>query len=286
MTALAFDIGGTKVLAALVEQHRVVERAVIASDLADGMDVLLERAAALATPWAGRYRAVGVAVTGVVRDGKWRALNPHTLAIPGGFPLDARLEALLGRSVHSVNDAQAAALGEHVAGAGRGLSDMVFLTVSTGLGGGIIASGRLLGGLAGSFGQFLTDAGGRFEDEASGHWMAAAAAAAGHAADAAEVFARAGEPWAALIIDAAVERLARLLSNIQLAVDPERIIIGGGIGLAPGFIERLATALAPVDPDLRPRLVAAGLGADAGVVGAAALASQRSTNTRERENTS
>lgn len=280
MTALALDIGGTKILAALVDGPDVAEERRRATDLSAGIDALMAGIAELATSWAGRFDAVGAAVTGLVRDGIWQALNPEVLALPDQVPLVSRLKETFGMPAIAVNDAQAAAWGEYLHGAGR-REDMVFLTVSTGVGGGIVAGGRLLGGLSGHFGQFETESGARFEDRVAGRWMAAEARRQGHALDAAGVFARIDEPWAEAIVAASAARVAGLCRNLQLALEPARIVIGGGIGLAPGYLGRVAAAVAGTEPVLTPRLVPAGLGANAGIVGVAALATQSMSN---REN--
>ncbi|MBP7003191.1 ROK family protein [Amaricoccus sp.] len=272
MTVLAIDIGGTKTLVALVREGMAIEERRMATDIADGPDALLDAAAALAAPWAGRYRAVGAAVTGLVRHGTWRALNAATLDLPAGFPLADALADRFGVPARCVNDAQAAAWGEHVAGAGRHAADMAFLTVSTGIGGGLVLGGRLLEGLAGHFGQFVDETGTRAEDRAAGRWIAAEAEAQGRRGDAAAVFARAGEDWAARLIATSAARVAALCRNVQLAVDPERIVVGGGIGLAPGYLDRVRRALEAADPDIRPRIAPASLGPRAGLIGAAALA--------------
>ena len=70
---------------------------------------------------------------------------------------------------------------------------------------------------------------------------------------------------------------------MQLAVDPWRIVIGGSIGLAPGFLDRVAAALDGLDPEIIPRLVPAALGARAGVIGAAALAADTIDHDANRE---
>ncbi|MCC6306199.1 MAG: putative N-acetylmannosamine-6-phosphate 2-epimerase, partial [Rhodobacteraceae bacterium] len=142
---LTFDIGGTKTLAALVRGREVLDRRTVATDRAIGGPGWTGGLAALADGWQGRYGRVAVAVTGVVRDGAWSALNPGTLAIPANFPLASRLAHAFEAPVEVVNDAQAAAWGEYRFGAGRG-RDMVFLTVSSGIGGGVVAGGRLLRG--------------------------------------------------------------------------------------------------------------------------------------------
>ena len=275
MTALAADLGGTRLRLALVDGARVLERVEVATDRDAGPDAWLAQMAALAAPWAGRYGRIGIAVTGLVQDGHWSALNSATLNIPPRYPLADRAEAALGQRPTLANDAQAAAWGEHLHGAG-GARDMVFLTLSTGIGGGIVAGGRLMTGrqgLAGHFGQMLATEGPaeRIEDTAAGLWIARTAVAAGHDTDARGVFAALPAPWAEAILDASAARFARLCHNLTLALDPEVIVIGGGIGLAPGYLERVQTHLSPAFP---PNLVLAALGTDAGLIGIAALAHQ------------
>lgn len=278
MTVLAVDLGGSKILAALVDGPRVLDRAEAATDRAAGPAAWLAQVAALARPWAGRFRCAGLTVTGLVRDGHWSAMNPAILNVPQQFALAHEAGAALGMAVTLANDAQAAAWGEHVHGAGRGQGDMVFLTVSTGIGGGVIANRALLtgrSGMAGHVGQLLPMQinGGRFEDSASGRWIAAEAEAQGQPGDARAVFAAAarGAGWAEAIIDGSAQKVARLARNLQLLFDPSLIVVGGGIGLAPGYLERLRAALADLEDHYRPTLERAALGADAGAIGIAAL---------------
>ncbi|WP_416799015.1 putative N-acetylmannosamine-6-phosphate 2-epimerase [Ciceribacter azotifigens] len=273
---LAFDIGGTKTLAALVHGNDVLERRVIPTPTDVGSDVWLATVADLAKGWDGRYKCAAAAVTGRVDGDLWSALNPGTLAIPEGFSLAKRFTAVLGTRVLAVNDAQAAAWGEYRFGAGRG-RDMAFLTVSSGIGGGLVLGGRLLRGvrgMAGSLGQIpLCGPGGsvRLETLASGFGIANAARCHGHDGDARAVFAAAsaGETWAQDILRDAATRLAAAIAGLQAVVDPECIVIGGGVGLAEGFIALLREALATYPEAVVPDLAAAELGADAGIIGVA-----------------
>ncbi|MFO1209129.1 MAG: putative N-acetylmannosamine-6-phosphate 2-epimerase [Amaricoccus sp.] len=271
---LALDIGGTKTLAALVRGSEVVEEMIVATDRAAGPGAWLDAVAAAARGWGG-VAAVGAAVTGIVRDGRWSALNPRVLGVPPGFPLEEVGASRFGAPFLAANDAQAAAWGEHRFGAGEG-RDLVFLTVSTGIGGGIVTGGRLLGGLAGSFGQLRAPSDGAmaFEECASGAWIGEAAARAGHAADARAVFAAAdaGEGWAEDAVAGSAARLALLCRDVQVTLDPPAIVVGGGVGLAPGYLDRVRAALAGLPAELAPRLLPARLGVRAGVLGIADLA--------------
>lgn len=285
---LTVDLGGTKLLVALVEGARVIDRIEAATDRAAGPEAWVRQMADLAGPWAGQFDCAGITVTGLIKDNHWRALNPGTLAFEGRFPLQAAATEALGVPVALANDAQAAAWGEYAHGAGQG-KDMVFLTVSTGIGGGVVAHGHLLqgrGGVAGHFGQTLPLPDGpetRFEDLASGRWIASEGARLGLAADARAVFAAAaaGDATADAVIETSARRVARLAHDLQLMFDPRYTVIGGGVGLASGYLDRVARAVAHFQPLVRPTLLPAALGRDAGVIGIADLARKKQPNREE-----
>lgn len=276
-TVLAVDIGGTKTMAALVQGAAIVDEILVPTLREAGPDAWLNAVVGKTGHWSGRYAHIGLAVTGLVQDGHWSALNPATLGIPDGYPLVDRATRLFGKPVFAMNDAQAAAWGEHKFGAGSG-GNLVFLTISTGIGGGIVINGRPLSGLAGHFGLIRGPSKGRapLEDETSGRWIAAEALRAGHEVEATEVFesAKQGARWARAIISQSALRAATLCRDIQLMLDPDRIVIGGGIGLAAGYIDEMRDHLKDVAPRLAPHLVAARLGSRAGIIGVADLAGE------------
>lgn len=284
-SVLSIDVGGTKMLAALVRDGAVLETVRLATPQGGDPSAWFEALFAEIASWQGRYSAVGLAVTGIVDDGRWSALNRRTLDIPDRFPLAATVARFTDRPVFAANDAQAAAWGEHAFGAGAG-EDMVFLTVSTGIGGGIVFGGRLLGGLAGHFGQLRDDdhPDETLEDRVSGRWLAAQARPHRADATARDVFAaaKAGEGWAQALVRVSAGRTALLCRNVQLALDPRRIVIGGSIGLAEGYLAAVEQALVPVPVRLRPSLHSAALGENAGIIGIASLA-QRQATSRENE---
>lgn len=287
---LAVDVGGTKILTALVDGARVVEKRRVETRPASGAEGWLDAIATAAADWSGRYRRAGVAVTGNIRDGCWFAMNPSVLPVPDGFPLVERLSARLGVPVIAANDAQAAAWGEYRHGEARG-RDLVFLTISTGIGGGLVIGGRLAtgrGGLAGHIGQVPVAQGGRevrLEDLASGSALARLAAAAGAGADPAALtaLALAGDTMAGTLLDAVVAPLALALRGLQFTLDPDVFVIGGGLGLAPGYLDRLRAALSALPASLRPDVRAAALGANAGVVGIADLVTMHNESAPEVE---
>jgi predicted NBD/HSP70 family sugar kinase len=282
---LALDLGGTTTRAALVRGGRVEERSVAPTPAREGPEAAVAVAAELLTPFVGRVDAVCVAATGRVHDGRVSAVNRATLPGWDGFPLARALSELTGLPVRVVNDAHAAAWGEARFGAGRGARDFAFVTVSTGIGAGVVAEGRLLRGargLAGHLGfwrlpgEGIAPDGGRtvLEHLASGTGIArAGSAACGEPLSTREVFERAegGDARARAVVQEAVDALARALVDLRWLVDPERVAMGGSVGLAPGYLVALREALSLLEPEDPLAVVAADLGADAGLLGAAAL---------------
>lgn len=275
---LAIDIGGTKTLSALVDGERVLEQRRIETARASGPEAWLEAVVTSIADWRGRYAMVGIAVTGRMAGGRWSALNPAILPVPDGYPLVAVLTERLGVPVTAVNDAQAAAWGEYRFGAGQG-ADLIFMTISTGVGGGLVLGGRLLtgrNGLAGHVGQILTDlttGEQRLEDIAAGSALARLTAGSGRWPDPPALLAaaRAGDARAEALVGGAVLPLVRAARSLQMLIDPDCFVIGGGLGLAEGFLDRLRSHAAALPSQYRPEFRAAALGAEAGLIGVADL---------------
>lgn len=288
MSVLAVDIGGTKTLIALVEGTTVTDQAEIPTERSSGPESWVSQVANLAQKWSGKFDRAGIAVTGLVKDNHWYSLNKETLAISGRFALRDAACDTLGVPVTLCNDAQAAAWGEYVYGAGRD-KDAVFLTISTGIGGGVVSNGHLLGGrsgLAGHFGQtaFLSeDSGTCFENSASGCWIASEGKKLGIAADARSVFAAAvdGNEAAENILQTSARRVGRLCHDLQLMFDPHVMIIGGGVGLATDYMQRIAASVEHCEQLVRPAFIHAALGKNAGVIGVADLSKRNQPNNKE-----
>ena len=259
LPVLALDIGGSKSSAALVEHGRIARRILLPTDRAAGPAAWLATLADATRGWG--HHAVAAAVSGVIRAGMWSAVNPATLPVPEGFPILEALGDNFAVPASALNVAQAAAWGEYRHGAGQG-QDMAFVTVSSGIGAGLVQGGRLrqgAHGLAGHLGQ-IPFPGDRLEDTASGFGLARR----GATIDAREALAADGPALAAMLAE-----LARGLVTLQAIADPAVIVLGGGLGLAVGFLPRLEAALALHSATLRPRVIQAALGADAGLIGAA-----------------
>ncbi len=276
---LSIDLGGSKIIAALISNGQIIDRIFCPTERTAGAQAWIDQLLEISAGWAGRYNGVGIAVTGRVHDGFWSAVNPATLDIPDQYPLVPKLEAALDHRVFAINDAQAAAWGEYRHGTSMG-QDMVFLTVSTGIGGGVVSNGRLVSGrngIAGHFGHIRhipDDGHGPFEDGVSGRWISNEAKRFGHTADARAVFeaADAGSSWAKPIVANSARQIGELCQNIQLMFDPHCIVIGGGIGLAAGYLDLIEEHCSDVSNIRQPTFRRALLGSDAGVFGVADLA--------------
>jgi N-acylmannosamine kinase len=272
---LALDIGGTKLAAALWDGSRLLERAEVATPVHDRSPsgvtgVALE----LLRPFATRAVGIGVAATGAVADGKVTALNADTLQGWHAFDLRRALEDGLGLPTVVLNDADAAAWGEYAHGAGRGTRDFAFVTVSTGVGGGIVLNERLhttTHGVHAELGYTLTPSGRPLELVASGGALDRWARDRGWNG-AREIVTRAhrGDADAEAKLEESAGLIAVMLGNLYVTLGVTRVAIGGGLGLSSGYLERVRRRVAALgDPWDTLEVVGAELGVDAGLIGAA-----------------
>ncbi len=295
---LGVDLGGTKTeIAALDGAGRVAFRRRLPTP--SDYEGVLARIAALvaeAEAAAGPAASVGIGAPGSIRP-ETGLLAGSNLACLNGRALDRDLAAALApRPTALANDADCFALAEAAAGAGQGAASVFGAILGTGVGGGIVIGGRLHAGAgraAGEWGHMplpaprdgerpgpLCHCGRRGCVEA---WVSGPALAADHARATGralappEIAAAAGQgdaPAAAALARHA-DRLARALGTLVTVLDPEVVVLGGGLSALPGLAERLAEALPPYAFAERPaaRIAVAALGDSAGVLGAARLPS-------------
>ena len=153
------DVGGTSTRVAIAATPRGrMTKEVFRTPHGRSAEALVERIAAsarhLADEAGGTIAAAGMAAAGTVNDREQTIIESPNLPQFRDAPMGALVGSALGVPTALENDANAAAVGEHALGAGRGADDMVYLTVSTGIGGGVIASGRLYRGALGGAGEF------------------------------------------------------------------------------------------------------------------------------------
>lgn len=310
MTRVGIDVGGTKVLGVALDAagdviREVRRRTPRAVDVGDrSIDALLSTIAAVATD-LGAGGAFGVGVPGLVtRAGVLRAA-PNLDGV-ADVDVAGRLGELTDLDVYVDNDATCATVAEWQLGAGAGTSDMMLVTLGTGIGGGLVAHGALqrgVNGFAGEFGHMVVHPDGPrcpcgrrgcWERYASGSGLAMLAREAAvarrleHVVDLAggdpqavrgehvQDAARAGDAEALTVIDDFARWVALGLSNLTNAVDPEMFVLGGGLAAgADLYLEPIVGWFQELlyQPDLRPmpRIEFARWGSLAGAVGAALL---------------
>jgi glucokinase len=308
--AIGIDLGGTKIELAGVDSHgRVSDRERLPTNARDGRDSVMREVVEAVKKLRGRTGSppagVGVGVAGQIdREGVVRfAPNLGWRNVP----LRLELEEALGLQVLVLNDVRAAAWGEWLHGAGRGVDDLVCIFVGTGIGGGIVSGGRMLAGCsntAGEIGHITIDldgppchcgnrgclevmAGGRALGERARHAIRVGSGEgkrrlerAGGSIDAVTartVFraAREGDPLARSLTEGLFRALVAGAISLVNAFNPCRLIFGGGMlqGM-PGLLTAVEKgvrerALAPATSSLK--VLRAALGEDSGVIGAAAL---------------
>jgi glucokinase len=306
---IGLDIGGTAVKAGLCgadgELLHLVEGP---TETECGRERVLDNIAACArrcveeSPFSWeRVAGVGAGIPGQI-DAE-RGVVEFIANLPlTGVRLKDYLESALGRPARISNDANVAALGEAWSGAGRGVSSSVTYTLGTGVGGGIVIGGRVIDGFSGMGGELghmalvadseavrcgcgktgcletVSSATGivRMAREAVGRGVRTSLADAGElTAKAVFDAAKAGDGTALGIVDRAAHYLGKSMALVALIVNPERFIVGGGVAKAGEFLlERVREAFhahALERARQGVEIVAAELGNNAGVIGAAGL---------------
>lgn len=306
--AIGLDIGGTALKAGLVTSDGVVlTTSSLETHAAAGVENVLQRIVGLIQELAVRAQgdglnveAVGVGVPGTLSRSSGMVIAPPNLPGWRNVPIVKRLSDATGFRITLDNDANNAALGEFRCGAGRGVKNMVMLTLGTGIGGGMIFNGRLWRGAydnAGEIGHTIIYVGGRtcgcgqqgcLEAFASATATVARAAErieSGEASTLRELLERGDALTTKRIVEHAAagdilaqevwEETCRYLAvgciNIQHIVNTERIVLAGGMSAAGEAlrrpvveaIERFGSRMLGDPPEIR----IAELGNDAGFIG-------------------
>jgi glucokinase len=301
---IAVDLGGTKLLAGLVDRDGVVVRRTVRTTDVTSQAALVDQIGDAVAELAGeRVVGLGVGIPSTIDQRAGRAVSSVNVPL-ADLPLREHLEERLGLPVTIENDANAAAVAEHRLGAGRGTRHMVMLTLGTGIGGGLILDGRLYRGAVGAaaeLGHVTIDVDGppcqgvcpgRGHLEALASGTAADALAARVAAERPEGdlgrAAAAGRPVdARLAVELAMEgpgdargvldhvgtHLGVGIASYVNVFNPELVVVGGGFARAgdllldPARRVVASRALSPARDGVR--IAVASLGVEAGLIGAA-----------------
>ncbi|MDP3196120.1 ROK family protein [Tabrizicola sp.] len=278
-SAIGIDIGGTRLRAARITDGVIEDRAAAPSspDPKVVLNRVLDLVAQVGTPGVA---ALGIGVPGQVHAHTRRVLSGGYVNL-SGFDFATEVEAATSLPVTIENDATMALLGETAHGAAKGLQNVVMLTIGTGIGGAILDGGRVLrgSGAAGQLGHICVDPNGRpcvcgrigcVETVSSGTAFATHLAEAGLPAStrAEDLLAR-SDAVARAVIAAWATPLRAAIDSLIATCNPDCVVIGGGAGA--GAFAALAT-VPPRGVWYSAPVLAATLGDDAGVIGAASAA--------------
>lgn len=295
---IGIDLGGTKIAAAALDRDgalRAETRVATPRDHAGTIETVAAVVDAVETA-AGRCApGIGLCLPGVVdvRQGVVRrAVNLPWLE---GRPFAADLERALGRPVRFANDANAFVLSEAADGAAAGAEVVFGAILGTGVGGGIVVGGRILNGanaLAGEWGHTplpwrrpaedgpplacACGLSGCIETVLSGAGLASIHRRRwGAELGPPDIAARAenGDPQARATLDLYADALARSLAGVVNLLDPDAVVIGGGLCGLPGLVDGVRARWTRWTVDRQPRtlLARARHGAESGLRGAAWL---------------
>ncbi|MCL2883940.1 MAG: ROK family protein [Oscillospiraceae bacterium] len=301
MFTIGIDLGGTNIAAGLVDETgRIVHTQSVKTRSARPMDAIAADIAALAARVAAGggvsladVRWIGVGTPGMVNTDTGVVEFCSSLPMLH-YPLAETLRAATGRPVHVDNDANAAAYGEYTAGAAKGAADALVITLGTGVGGGFIVGGRIYRGFnfaAAEVGHMVIHAGGRACKCGRSGCMEMYASATGLITTTCEEMGlppekvtgrtafeamRAGDEGGKRAVNRYLDDLACGVTNFLNILQPEVLCIGGGVShegealLAP-LRGRVMAEVYSRHSERNTRIVAAGLGNDAGIIGAAML---------------
>jgi len=296
---LGLDIGGTKLAAGVVDPGGVVHSFVVVPSRAEeGPEPTLERLFELGrravadsnVAWED-VEAVGIGCGGPLDARRGVLIAPPHLPGWRDVPVAALADRAFDRPVTLENDATAAAAAEHRWGAGAAVRNMVYLTISTGVGGGVVIDGSLYRGSMGNGGELghvTIDWHGRpcrgcgrrgcLEAYVSGTSIAERAQEAGleiTGADEVAAGARAGDPIATAVWDETIEALACGLTSIVNLFEPELVVLGGGVSRSGeqliGPVREAVRASTMKPAGEGADIVASAFGDHVGVAGAAAI---------------
>jgi predicted NBD/HSP70 family sugar kinase len=290
---IGVDLGGTRLLAALADLGGgVLDELVEATDTRGGRQLLgqihaLSRSVAerAEVPWDA-VRCVAIGSPGV--------LNPQTgildfaANVPafGDLRVQDELTRQLGVPVLLDNDVNMAVLGEQWQGLGQGSSDFVFIAIGTGVGMGLVVDDEIRRGARGAAGEICylpfgadpLDPGnqvlGAFEEAAAGRGLVRRyVEAGGPEVDVPEIFAAAtaGDPAAVRALDDEGRLVARAICAVASVLDPELVVLGGGIGARPELLEPVRAWLGRLMRQ-PPEVYTSALGHRASLCGAIAVA--------------
>ena len=292
MFRIGIDLGGTKIEGIALDPHGLeIKRLRIATEADGGPAHIVARIASL---YAGLVHAiddaphtVGIGTPGAISRKTGLLKNSNTVCL-NALPLKSLLEAALHHPIRLENDANCFALAEALQGAGRGYDCVFGVIMGTGCGGGIVIGGQVRGGpqaLAGEWGHMVIDpagpacycgARGCVETFISGGGIARGFRERhGRSLNATQIVAGAavGEVDCVIAMDALYANFGQAIANLMAVLDPDVVVLGGGLSNIDGLYERGVAEVAKhlFSDEMTTPIMRNALGDSAGVIGAALL---------------
>lgn len=314
---LGIDLGGTTIKFGILTQDGTIQEkwAIDTNILEDGKHIVPDIVASLKHRMGlygltkDDFIGIGMGSPGSVDRDKKTVTGAFNLNWAETQEVGSVIEAELGIPFAIDNDANVATLGERWVGAGANNPDVVFVTLGTGVGGGVIADGNLIHGVAGAGGEIghiviepedgfectcgnigcletVASATGvvrvarRIAEEYEGDSPIKAAIDNGEAVTSKDIFdaAKDGDAFSLIVVDKVSQYLGLATANISNILNPDSIVIGGGVSAAGEFlrsrVEKYFTRYAFPQVRKSTKVKIAELGNDAGIIGAASLASK------------
>ncbi|MBN1788278.1 MAG: ROK family protein [Sedimentisphaerales bacterium] len=304
---IGIDLGGTNIkIGIITADFKLLWKTSIPTDAQMGPGVVIDRIAEAVKDKTDTIKAIGIGSPGPAKYSEGVLIRCTNMPKFTNVPISNMLKEKFDKPVILENDANAACFGEFVAGAGKDIKNMVFFTLGTGIGGGIISDGKLLHGSgdnAAELGHIIVKINGRLcncGQKGCAEAYASASATAKRTMEAIEAGEKSslkevleqngqitckdvyehlagGDELAKKITDETAEILAVLCINTLHCTEPEKIVFAGGM-IAAGdvLLERIRFYFKQhvwkIKPEDSVEICFATLGEDAGIIGAAALA--------------
>ncbi|GIW23737.1 ROK family protein [Meiothermus sp.] len=293
MSVVGIDLGGTKIMAGVLSEGVIQARVTVPTPEEGGqavVEAMAQAARAAIEAGGSAVKAIGLGTPGPLDFKRGRIKFAPNIANFTDFPIVERLEEATGYKVYMENDANAAALAEHKLGAAQGAESTLFMTVSTGVGGGFVWGNQVLRGVNGQgaeIGHITMQPGGPLcgcgldgclEALATGPAMERMALASfKREMGTRELFAlfQQGDPRAGRIVLQAAGWVGIALASLVKCYDPEVVVLGGGVALnaGPAYLDEVQRLYHRyMENWIVPPIRLAKLGGEAGLLGAALTA--------------
>jgi len=279
------DIGGTKISIVFFKKNKIIKKILLKTNKSFGpknLDIIIKSL----VNYKNNINKIGIATTGIVKNGKWSVLNKKTIGNFYNFPLIKYIKKRINKPVFVLGDTHSAALGELKFGIGQKFSNFFYITVSTGVGGSMVINKKIFNekeALAGAFGHMVIKKGGYLcgcgrkgciEAYSSGNAIQKIIKKLKKNISTEEMFNNYRHTkWSKKIINNAANIIAEGIVNVNSLTGIKNFVVGGSIGLSNDFFDRIKKNIKEISSQ-KILIVKAALKNDAEVYGCLARSKQ------------